>query len=436
MNLIDLVKGNLSDALISQAAGFLGESSQATQNGMNAAIPSILGGILNASGDNNTMGKIWDLLNHKDNDPGILGNLGGLFGGNSPLSSSGGIGSTLLNLVLGNNQSGLLSVLASVAGFKNSGSAGKLLSIAAPFLMGFLKKKIMGDNLSSGGFASWLGGHKNDIMGAIPSGLNSALGFSNLSSGGSRMSSSSTMGNDDNGGNNWWMWLLGLLAALGLLWFMMKGCNKSSMGEQVKTTMDNAAAAVDSAAIKAEMAAKEAAAAAAAAMDKMYAGLDSITKAKWMALGDLMKLNLPGGASIDVPKNGVENALVSWIADTSKLVDKTTWFNFDRILFETNKSTLNAASMSQIENIVAVLNAFPNVNIKIGGYTDNVGNAAKNKTLSAERAKAVMDAVIAKGIAAARLASEGYGPEHPVADNGTEAGREQNRRVAIRVTKK
>lgn len=76
------------------------------------------------------------------------------------------------------------------------------------------------------------------------------------------------------------------------------------------------------------------------------------------------------------------------------------------------------------------------MNIKIGGYTDNTGSDEINTKLSAERAANVAAALVERGIAPARLESEGYGPKHPIADNATQEGRDQNRRIAVRVTKK
>ena len=163
-------------------------------------------------------------------------------GGSSAASSNTGIGSTLLNLLFGGNNSSILGALTSFAGFKNSGSAGKLLSLASPFILGWLKKKVTSEGFGLSGLTTWLSGNKNDIMSAIPGSMNSALGFSNLgSTSGSTHKAASTASYDNNnggGGSNWWMWLLGLLAALGLLWFLMKGCNKTNMGEKVSNTME------------------------------------------------------------------------------------------------------------------------------------------------------------------------------------------------------
>jgi outer membrane protein OmpA-like peptidoglycan-associated protein len=101
------------------------------------------------------------------------------------------------------------------------------------------------------------------------------------------------------------------------------------------------------------------------------------------------------------------------------------------ILFETGKSTLQAESLPIVDEIYALLNNNASLKVSIEGHTDNVGDAASNKTLSINRAKTVMDALIAKGIDKSRLSSAGWGQEKPVADNRTEDGRTKNRRVEI-----
>lgn len=89
-----------------------------------------------------------------------------------------------------------------------------------------------------------------------------------------------------------------------------------------------------------------------------------------------------------------------------------------------------------MKNVAEILKAFPSVEIKLGGYTDNSGDPKANLKLSDDRAKSVMAELVKMGIEAKRLAAEGYGDQHPVADNNTPEGKEKNRRVSIRVTKK
>lgn len=101
------------------------------------------------------------------------------------------------------------------------------------------------------------------------------------------------------------------------------------------------------------------------------------------------------------------------------------------ILFDTGKSTIKEESQPIIDQIFELLNANPSLNVSIEGHTDNVGTPESNKTLSDARAKAVLDAMVSKGISKTRLTSIGWGQERPVADNRTEEGRAKNRRVEI-----
>jgi len=153
-------------------------------------------------------------------------------------------------------------------------------------------------------------------------------------------------------------------------------------------------------------------------------------------LGAKLEKALSSGITLNIPENGIENNLLKFIENKEAAVDKTTWFNFDRLTFETDKSTLKVESAEQLTNIAEILKAFPNVNVKLGGYTDNIGDANANLKLSNERASTVKAELIKLGIAATRLESEGYGKEYPVATNDTEEGRAANRRISIRVTKK
>ncbi len=101
------------------------------------------------------------------------------------------------------------------------------------------------------------------------------------------------------------------------------------------------------------------------------------------------------------------------------------------INFETGKADIKAESRKIIEQITEMMKANPALKVSIEGHTDNVGTPASNKTLSESRAKAVVEALVAKGIERTRLTSKGWGQDKPVADNKTEEGRAQNRRVEI-----
>ena len=153
-------------------------------------------------------------------------------------------------------------------------------------------------------------------------------------------------------------------------------------------------------------------------------------------LGENIELSLPNGDKISVPANGVEKQLLDFLSQGCQGDLKSQWFNFDRILFKSGSSQLNAASMDQIKALSSMVKAFPTTIFKLGGYTDNTGDPLANKELSGDRAAQVVKALAEKGASAANLSSEGYGSEFPVCpENDTDECKEKNRRVAIRVVK-
>ena len=103
------------------------------------------------------------------------------------------------------------------------------------------------------------------------------------------------------------------------------------------------------------------------------------------------------------------------------------------IFFDVNKYEIKTTSQVELDKIVQLLNDNPTVKIQLAGHTDNVGNASDNLKLSENRAKAVINYLVSKGIDAKRLTPKGYGASQPVADNKTEEGRAINRRTELKV---
>lgn len=144
-------------------------------------------------------------------------------------------------------------------------------------------------------------------------------------------------------------------------------------------------------------------------------------------------LMLSDSTIIDAAQGSLEDQVVVFLSDTSSVVSKDKWFDFDNLLFETGKATLLPESGKQLGNLSTILKAFPKVKIKLGGYTDNVGDPKANLKLSGDRAANVMAELVKSGIDASRLQSEGYGEQWPVGSNDTEEGRAKNRRISMRV---
>lgn len=97
--------------------------------------------------------------------------------------------------------------------------------------------------------------------------------------------------------------------------------------------------------------------------------------------------------------------------------------------FESNGVELSSDGRALLDSAIAILNANPSAVLIVEGHTDDQGDEAENKVLSQRRAEAVVAYLVAGGIDPARLTAVGYGEENPIADNSTEEGRAQNRRI-------
>ena len=104
-------------------------------------------------------------------------------------------------------------------------------------------------------------------------------------------------------------------------------------------------------------------------------------------------------------------------------------FATQAVNFETASAILTSESRGVLNNIVDILQRYPDYHMNIGGHTDSVGSSGSNQDLSERRAKSCYDYLIAQGVSANRLSYEGFGESQPIADNRYRDGREQNRRV-------
>jgi len=108
--------------------------------------------------------------------------------------------------------------------------------------------------------------------------------------------------------------------------------------------------------------------------------------------------------------------------------------NENAVRFDTNKSTLTSQAKANLDKLVPVFNEYADTDINIYGYTDSTGKAEYNLTLSEQRAAAVKNYLISKGLKSSRFKTTGLGIADPIASNDTAEGRTQNRRVEFAIT--
>ncbi len=109
---------------------------------------------------------------------------------------------------------------------------------------------------------------------------------------------------------------------------------------------------------------------------------------------------------------------------------------FEKVFFETGSATIKEESLQLLDEVAEVLVDHPEITrVQVEGHTDNTGSAAYNTRLSQQRAEAVVAHLVEAGVAEDRLVAKGFGPDQPIADNGTEEGRAENRRVEFKILK-
>ena len=439
-NIFALLQTLLNENLLSKIAGLLGENKAGVTSAVGSALPSMLLGLMQKGSEPNGAAALIKMLQEGKHDGGILDNLGNVLGGGNASKDFISSGKNVFGSLFGDKAGGITDLIASASGISKN-AISSLLGILAPIVMGFLGKTLKAQgSLNPAGLTNLLLGQKDFIKSALPSGLTQLMGVTNLDSLGRQTVQAAQAAAGP--AKKVWPWIALIIAAV-VVFFLWRSCSTQEVAQKAAETAKQATTVAQSAADKAADAAKQAAdktaevakQATTAVQDTAGKVADQARDA-WAALGKFFSKKLPSGVELNIPEFGVENKLIAFIEDPQRPVDDKTWFSFDRLTFETGKATLKPESQEQLKNIAEILKAYPKAAIKIGGYTDNTGDPQANLKLSQQRADAVMADLVKLGVDAGRLKAEGYGQEHPIADNGTEEGRAKNRRIDIRITSK
>jgi outer membrane protein OmpA-like peptidoglycan-associated protein len=428
-NILGLLQNQLNDNLLTKISGLLGENKSGVTSAVGSALPSILLGLMQKGSEPNGAASLIKMIQEGKHDGGILDNLGSVLGGGSATTDFVSSGKNLFGSLFGGKAGGITDLIASVSGISKNAIA-TLLGILAPIVMGFLGKTLKAQgSLNPAGLTSLLLGQKDYIKSALPSGLTQLMGVTNLDSLGRQTVQAAQAAAAP--AKKIWPWIALIIAAV-VVFFSWRSCSTQEVAQKATETAKQAATVAQGAADKAAETAKQAA----SAVQDTAAKVADQTRDAWAALGKFFSKKLPSGVELNIPELGVENKLIAFIDDAQRPVDEKLWFSFDRLTFETGQATLKPESQEQLKNIAEILKAYPKVTIKLGGYTDSTGDPQANLKLSQQRADAVMADLVKLGVDAGRIKAEGYGQEHPVADNSTEEGRAKNRRIDIRVTGK
>jgi OOP family OmpA-OmpF porin len=398
-SIIDTLAQLVSPTLTTKLSATTGEPVSNIEKGLRAAIITMVGGLAARASDPESVGQIYGMAIEPTNDTSVLDSSEHLITRVTTGADRTASSNFIQSLLFGNRESSVIDALATHAGVTGT-TAKSLLSIATSLVMAYLGRMIRTEKLDASALASRLMAERESAASALPAAMSKFLptlaaqdkdrvAAEPLHRAVSRYREQSAA---------WAVVLPAVFAVLGAWALVAFLTHPRERNVALNTPEPNAV------------------------------GTSGTVNRE-------PPRELPGGVTLRFPANGTEVKLLSFIQGGAP-VTKDRWFEFDRLNFETDSAVIRPESRDQMRNIATILRAYPATRVKIGGYTDNSGSPDANRQLSQARAEAVRDALEGLGVDPSRVQAEGYGDQHPVADNNTAEGRAKNRRVAILVTQK
>ena len=460
-NLLELAKGYLNNDVVDKASSFIGEDQSTTESAFNHILPTLLGGMVSKSTDKAGASDLFGMVTRPEFGGGLLNNIGEMFSNKETANNTLGLGESLLGTLMGSRKNNVVDMISTMVGM-NSNSTSDLLKMSLPLLLSVIGKKVKTDGLGLDGFMNLILDQDKYVKEAAPAGLfDKMLGAYGVSKLGSGITDSVTGGEqsvrdnypkqteraqstvsstknevNEKSGFARFLPILLIIGALVLAWLLWRSCETEPIGDDLgddnieqtnNAPMDDADNESDNVYNY-------------IAGEQPEGSYDAETNRYVYDTGEMVELELPNGETITVSERGAEHTLYQLINAEGFSVSENKsqgWFTLDGVNFETGSANLTQQSHGKLENVAQLLMAYPEVNLKFGGYTDNVGDETNNQALSGRRAEAAMNKVVAEGIDASRLSAEGYGEEHPVCPaNDTDECKAQNRRVDVRITQK
>jgi outer membrane protein OmpA-like peptidoglycan-associated protein len=397
-NLIETVKTTFTVETTNKIAGNLGESSAHVHQALMASIPTVLTGVLlkaDSADTQDTLNAATDAARQETSS--VLESF------TAPAGHTKGVG--FLNYLFAEKTQAVSDAVAGYTGVSNQ-SALTLMAIVAPSTLAVLGKHILDSNMNASGLRSFLAGQKKKILYAMPAGifLEGVLGLDGLS-GISEKFYGQTMEIEKPKKKQAWILpvvLIGILGA-GAAWYFLRDNPKPVSDPQPVAKV------------------------------AVPIHTDSLTVVKVPA--STSPLKLPDGNFINAKKGGLEDQLISFLDDSHNRPSRRFQFTFDQLNFNPGSAALTNESLVQIQNIVAILKAFPRTRIKIGGFTDRGGDSLTNTTLVEKRAASVSEALKAAGAGPGQVVgSEGFGTDfarYPA--DAPDSLREKDRRISISI---
>jgi OOP family OmpA-OmpF porin len=390
-NLVEAVSGLINPDLVQKAAVAAGESPEGTRSALLGAVPTLFAGLAHAASTPSGTSSVMALVSRAATKPKEVG------------------GQALLTGVFGARTDAVTDALAQHAGVR-SGSAAGILALIGPLVLGALGKEAASRKLSGGGLADLLFSHKKAIIDNpdAPKGLAGALG-------------------------------LGSLAELGGPAAAVCGPTVSTVETarpRIETTKERVREEIASPKRPSKwpimlLPALLLGVLALWGLSNMFKGRPQLpdvnVESPTMRQGPGVqeRQGPPAAPSVTEGAGAPPQMAAPEVTHPESTMPDA------KINFEVASTKLTAGSLASVDELAHFLGSDPEAVIHVEGFADSTGNAGANEALSVSRARAVKDALVAKGVDASRIETSGMGDGNPVAPNGSAHDRAQNRRVEV-----
>ena len=460
MNLFGELKELLVGEVANKAATIIGEKEDKVKTAIEGLIPTVVGGLMKRATNETGATTLMNMVKKGKHDGTIIEQLDSLLKNKESFASFTEKGNNVVSMLLPDKKSSIATMISQFAGVRNS-SATSLLAMVAPLVMDKLGKLVHTQGLDKIGLANTLLEQKSYLLDETPEDLQpkmiDVLGLGTFMSEeikpiqyatGSPIKSSSINKpvntkptefkevsysdkdyDGEGGGMKLPKWLLpavlitAVLAGVGYFaatydWSKLSS-NSTTLEPDTSQMEQVTNAQIDTTNLPKDTVA--------------VAKVDSAISVNVPAT-KTMGVSLPNGQKLDLPEGTFNYKFAKYLTDSSAKVNQT--FTFDNLNFESNSPVLIAGSEKTVQDLAKIMTAYPRVQVKLTGYTDNTGDSLQNRRLSAKRAFTVRNLLVTNGISDVRIDFAGKGSSNPVASNSTETGKAQNRRIEVKVVKK
>ena len=459
MNLFEELKALLVGEVANKAANILGEKEEKVKIALEGLLPTFVGGLMKRASNEAGATTLLNVVKKSNNDGNIVEQLDLLLQNKENFASFVEKGNSLVSMLLPDKKSSIATMISQFAGVRNS-SATALLSVVAPLVVSKLGNLVTSQSLDKTGLANVILDQRSILLDETPENLQpkmiDVLGLATFMSeeikpvqfaaGTIKSNTTQTItpkkaienrpvtysdkdyDSQEGSGMSMSKWLLPtiLIAAVlgGLGYFAAtydwsKSRSSSTMEVDTSQTEQVTNAQIDTTNLS---------------KDSITTKVDSTVSSVSGSLIKMIGINLPNGQKLDLAEGTFNYKFAKYLTDSSAKVNQT--FTFDNLNFEPNTPNLVAGSDKTVQDLAKIMAAYPRVQLKLTGHTDNTGDSLQNRKLSLKRAFAVKNLLVANGIQDLRIDFTGKGSSNPIASNANEEGKAKNRRIEVKVVKK